>query len=382
MRLFWRSLWPQECSHMHQTLVLSSGASQRDWSKAPIGTVRSSVPKSRVWTDIHNFDAQGVNRCLLLARARALLAQPQAFFAMFATHNAHTLAAVRAIAGERTDYELPKDSTAWVKRFTTRPSARASSAFRVAFMRQSGRTKIYSRIWCAVCSKTAPTRRCVNRLADTREVPDRRHHRRSRRTGRSHRFFKPHPRIPLPADSSRTQELARASRSAIRRSRRRSSRASLAPSAARLSRNRSWRKFCKTDRRSRCSIPPTGGVGRGAVVTATPELALKALASAQGAQWSWDAMGGASARRSLIERPISSNGIWHVSSVCAFARRARRLRMVCPNAARLSISCAITRCLRAPSLKARPHSRADRRAQRVIATRARGFCLHQSVEFS
>src|SRR6185436_19086238 len=43
-----------------------------------------------------------------LACARALLANPEAFFAMFATHNAYTLAAVRAIAGERKDYEFQR----------------------------------------------------------------------------------------------------------------------------------------------------------------------------------------------------------------------------------------------------------------------------------
>jgi len=43
-----------------------------------------------------------------LACARTLLASPRAFFAMFATHNAHTLAAVRTLAGQRTDYEFQR----------------------------------------------------------------------------------------------------------------------------------------------------------------------------------------------------------------------------------------------------------------------------------
>ncbi len=43
-----------------------------------------------------------------LACARALLADPAAFFPMFATHNAHTLAAVHVLAGEATDYEFQR----------------------------------------------------------------------------------------------------------------------------------------------------------------------------------------------------------------------------------------------------------------------------------
>ena len=43
-----------------------------------------------------------------LACARALLAEPRAFFPMFATHNAHTLAAVHALAGKRSDYEFQR----------------------------------------------------------------------------------------------------------------------------------------------------------------------------------------------------------------------------------------------------------------------------------
>jgi RHH-type proline utilization regulon transcriptional repressor/proline dehydrogenase/delta 1-pyrroline-5-carboxylate dehydrogenase len=43
-----------------------------------------------------------------LACVRMLLADPVAFFPMFATHNAHTLAAVRALADGRTDYEFQR----------------------------------------------------------------------------------------------------------------------------------------------------------------------------------------------------------------------------------------------------------------------------------
>jgi RHH-type proline utilization regulon transcriptional repressor/proline dehydrogenase/delta 1-pyrroline-5-carboxylate dehydrogenase len=43
-----------------------------------------------------------------LACARRLLAAPDAFYAQFATHNAHTLAAVLELAGDRRDYEFQR----------------------------------------------------------------------------------------------------------------------------------------------------------------------------------------------------------------------------------------------------------------------------------
>jgi RHH-type proline utilization regulon transcriptional repressor/proline dehydrogenase/delta 1-pyrroline-5-carboxylate dehydrogenase len=43
-----------------------------------------------------------------LAAAKALLADRDAFFPMFATHNAHTLAAVKTLAGNREDYEFQR----------------------------------------------------------------------------------------------------------------------------------------------------------------------------------------------------------------------------------------------------------------------------------
>ncbi len=43
-----------------------------------------------------------------LACARALLAQPEAIMAQFATHNAHTLSAVQVLAGHRSDFEYQR----------------------------------------------------------------------------------------------------------------------------------------------------------------------------------------------------------------------------------------------------------------------------------
>ena len=49
-----------------------------------------------------------------LAAARALLARPDQFFPQFATHNAHTIAAIAVLAGNR-DYEFQR-LTAWARR--------------------------------------------------------------------------------------------------------------------------------------------------------------------------------------------------------------------------------------------------------------------------
>ena len=54
------------------------------------------------------FTRKAATDASYLACARALLADPQAFFPMFATHNAHTLAAVHALATDARDYEFQR----------------------------------------------------------------------------------------------------------------------------------------------------------------------------------------------------------------------------------------------------------------------------------
>ena len=66
-----------------------------------------------------------------LACARALLAAPHLIFPQFATHNAHTLAAVETFAGDEPRISSSSACTAWAKRctsFMTMSSACAARA--------------------------------------------------------------------------------------------------------------------------------------------------------------------------------------------------------------------------------------------------------------
>ncbi|MBI1179006.1 MAG: bifunctional proline dehydrogenase/L-glutamate gamma-semialdehyde dehydrogenase PutA [Alphaproteobacteria bacterium] len=54
------------------------------------------------------FTRKGATDASYLACARKLLAEPDAFLPQFATHNAHTVAAVHAMAGGRTDWEYQR----------------------------------------------------------------------------------------------------------------------------------------------------------------------------------------------------------------------------------------------------------------------------------
>ena len=77
-----------------------SGASCCGWSRAPIGTARSSARRSRGWRASPVFTRKIHTDVAYLACAKRLLAAPDAIYPQFATHNALTLATVRAMAGE------------------------------------------------------------------------------------------------------------------------------------------------------------------------------------------------------------------------------------------------------------------------------------------
>ena len=101
-----------------------------------------------------------------LACAKRLLAAPEAVYPQFATHNAHTVAAIytRWPAPSATWPASTNSSacTAWASRSTNRWSGRsptASSAGHAASTHRSARTRPCSRTSCAGCSRTAPTRR-------------------------------------------------------------------------------------------------------------------------------------------------------------------------------------------------------------------------------
>ena len=93
-----------------------------------------------------------------LACAERLLDGGEAFYPQFATHNAHTVAAVLELAGQRRDWEFQRlhgmgealyDEIVGPERWTGR----------AASMRRSAATRICSPIWCGGCSRTAPTPR-------------------------------------------------------------------------------------------------------------------------------------------------------------------------------------------------------------------------------
>ena len=93
-----------------------------------------------------------------LACASRLLAHGATFYPQFATHNAHTVAAVLEMAGNRRDWEFQRlhgMGEALYEQIVG-PSISTGPA---GFMRRSAATRICSPTWCGGCSKTAPTPR-------------------------------------------------------------------------------------------------------------------------------------------------------------------------------------------------------------------------------
>ncbi len=97
-----------------------------------------------------------------LACARALLSAPaDNIFPQFATHNAHTLAAVQVFAGQNRKFEFQRlhgMGEALYELYTgvIRSLAR-SGAGHAHSMRPSAATKILSPIWCGDCSRMERT---------------------------------------------------------------------------------------------------------------------------------------------------------------------------------------------------------------------------------
>ena len=93
-----------------------------------------------------------------LACAKRMLAAGAAFYPQFATHNAHTVAAILELAGDRADWEFQR-LHGMGEALYDESSARTSSTGRAGSMRRSAATRTCSPIWCGGCSKTAPTPR-------------------------------------------------------------------------------------------------------------------------------------------------------------------------------------------------------------------------------
>ncbi len=233
-----------------------------------------------------------------LACARALLAQPQAFFAMFATHNAHTLAAVRALAGERIDYEFQRLHGMGEALYDEAVGADKLGISCRIYAPVGAHEDLLAYLVRRLLENGANTS-FVNRLADDEApiadiIADPVEQVEAMNP-------KPHPRIPLPVDlfadrkNSRglllsdparsepfLKDIARALGNGI---------AAQPIVDGELLNGRPEPIFDPADRRRQA----------GTVVTATPAHALKALESARAAQWSWDAMGGVK-RAAILDR--------------------------------------------------------------------------------
>ena len=89
-----------------------------------------------------------------IANARKLLSMTDRIYPQFATHNAHTVAAILEMADRTATASSSSACTAWARRCTrpcARPKARAAAS-----MRRSARIPTCSPIWFAGCSRTAP----------------------------------------------------------------------------------------------------------------------------------------------------------------------------------------------------------------------------------
>ena len=89
-----------------------------------------------------------------LAAARALIDAHPYLYAQFATHNAHTLAAVRAMAGRHARSNISA-CMAWARRFMP-PRPTSSGRSRFAPMHLWGRMRTFCPIWCGDCWRMAP----------------------------------------------------------------------------------------------------------------------------------------------------------------------------------------------------------------------------------
>jgi len=231
-----------------------------------------------------------------LANARALLADRDAFFPMFATHNAHTLAAVKAMAGNRQDFEFQ------------RLHGMGEELYDQAVERLGVQCRIYAPVGAHEDLLAYLVRRLlengantsfVNRLADDEApiasiIADPVDQVETMNP-------KPHPRIPLPrnlfddrpnsrgiliSDPAQTEPLMKAI-------------------AVAIDRGFEARPLIDGEPQQGSALPVFDPSRRsrqiGTVMNATAEMAARAMASASAAQFAWDAMGGAK-RAAILER--------------------------------------------------------------------------------
>ena len=231
-----------------------------------------------------------------LACARMLLAAPRSFYAMFATHNAHTVAAVRMLAGRRSDCEFQ------------RLHGMGEDLYEALVEQADVACRIYAPVGSHDDLLPYLVRRLlengantsfVNRLADDEApvadiIAD--------PVGRLRSLDpKANPRIPLPAGMFPNR---RNSRGILL-----SDPAQAGPFLAEIARALAGDRVAmplidgEAQPGSAAPVPDPADRARqaGAVVSATPAQVERALAGALAAASSWDAMGG-DARAAVLER--------------------------------------------------------------------------------
>ena len=106
-----------------------------------------------------------------LVCARRILAHPGEIAGQFATHNAHTVAAVMALAGASRNFEFQRLHGMGESLYRAGSEA-VRTLRRYAFTRPSAPMKICSRTWFGACWKTAPNTSFVNRVLNERLPPN------------------------------------------------------------------------------------------------------------------------------------------------------------------------------------------------------------------
>jgi RHH-type transcriptional regulator, proline utilization regulon repressor / proline dehydrogenase / delta 1-pyrroline-5-carboxylate dehydrogenase len=233
-----------------------------------------------------------------LACARQMLADREAFFPMFATHNAHTLAAVKALAGARDDYEFQRLHGMGEELYDEAVGGDKLGVQCRIYAPVGAHEDLLAYLVRRLLENGANTS-FVNRLADDEApiaaiIADPVAQVEAMTT-------KPHPRIPLPADlfgdrknshgvllsdPAKAAPLVKAIGEAVAR-----------PLDAKAIVGGALK-----DGKARDVFDPSLRSRRiGSVVDATPALALQAVAAARAAQFEWDALGGAK-RAEILSR--------------------------------------------------------------------------------
>ena len=243
-----------------------------------------------------------------LACARQLLGDRKSFFPMFATHNAHTLSAVKTLAGEREDYEFQRLHGMGEELYNEAVGAEHLGVQCRIYAPVGAHEDLLAYLVRRLLENGANTS-FVNRLADD-EAPieaiiadpvDQ----------VEAMSQKSHPRIPLPvnlfddranskgvllSDPTRAEMLVRAIREAV------ATPVSAEPLIGGTTQNGTAQSGTAQSGTARAVFDPSQRTRQvGSVVEATPAQAQEAVKRARSAQFEWDRIGGA-ARAEILNK--------------------------------------------------------------------------------